>query len=371
MEYVDHPFKSPRVLSLCTGIGGIERGLKRAIGPIRTVAYVEIEAFIIENLLVGMEAGLVDAAPIWANLKTFPAQEFRGAVDGIIGGYPCQPFSTAGNRRGADDPRHLWPYIRKSIEAIRPVWCLFENVAGHLSLGYGEVYRSLRDMGYAVEAGIYTAEEVGAPHQRKRLFILAIATRELQQWRRHARGWRDEFANSGQQLADTNSSSAVGNIGNILCSGSKNEAKAWERQWSGDEFSDISEKMVNAQGIGEREQADKANTQPDEGGARPESSVRRESLADEVGQRLEGFRSRKIGAEPEIPLSTGIGYSQFPARPGEHQYEWEHPRTIEPGMGCTIDGYNFREDILRALGNSVVEQTAELAFIDLLKKHLW
>lgn len=66
----------------------------------------------------------------------------------------------------------------------------------------------------------------------------------------------------------------------------------------------------------------------------------------------------------------GVGYSGFPMGQGYEQYEWEHPREVEPGLGSTVNGYNFREDLLRALGNSVVEQTAELAFIDLLQKHL-
>lgn len=174
MTNVDNPFKSPSILSICTGIGSLERGIERAIGTVRTIAYVEIEAFICENLLAGMEAGLVDAAPIWCNLKTFDAKPFRRKIHGIIGGYPCQPFSNAGKRKGQEDSRHLWPYILRDIKTIKPVWCFFENVRGHLTLGYEEVYRSLSEDGYAVECGIFTAEEVGAPHQRERLFILAI-----------------------------------------------------------------------------------------------------------------------------------------------------------------------------------------------------
>lgn len=171
---MDNPFSHPTILSYCPGILGLERGVKRALGSIRTLAYVEIEAFICENLLAGMEQGLVDAAPIWLNLKTFDAVPFSDRVAGIIGGYPCQPFSNAGYRKGTDDPRHLYPHIEEHIGTIRPVWCFFENVSGHLSLGFAEVRASLSDLGYAVEAGIFTAEEVGAPHERERLFILAI-----------------------------------------------------------------------------------------------------------------------------------------------------------------------------------------------------
>jgi DNA (cytosine-5)-methyltransferase 1 len=160
-------------IGLCAGYGGIELGLQRAIPSLRTVALCEIEAFAIANLVSKMEAGLMDPAPIWSDLKTFPWEAFRDRVDILTGGYPCQPFSAAGKRQGADDPRHLWPYIARGIRILRPRCCFFENVEGHISLGLSDVIEDLAGMGYRTTWGIFSASEVGAPHQRKRVFILA------------------------------------------------------------------------------------------------------------------------------------------------------------------------------------------------------
>ena len=160
-------------VGLCAGYGGIELGLKRVLPAMRTVALCEIEAFAIANLVAKMEAGLLDPAPIWTDLKTFPWAEFRDRVDILTGGYPCQPFSAAGKRLGTDDPRHLWPYIADGIRAMRPRVCFFENVEGHISLGLSTVISDLEEMGYNVSWGIFSASEVDAPHQRKRVFILA------------------------------------------------------------------------------------------------------------------------------------------------------------------------------------------------------
>ena len=164
------------VLSLCSGYGGIERGLELAGVRHRVIAYVEIEAFAIANLVAKMEAGELDAAPIYTDLKTFPAHLFRGAVDLITGGYPCQPFSAAGKRLGAADPRHLWPFIWQHITAISPRRVFFENVDGHISMGLSTVVSDLEELGYQTTWGVFSAAEVGAPHQRKRVFILAKRT---------------------------------------------------------------------------------------------------------------------------------------------------------------------------------------------------
>lgn len=89
------------------------------------------------------------------------------------GGYPCQPFSTSGRRQGVNDPRHLWPHVRRILhECGAPLLCI-ENVQGHVSLGLEAVCRDLQKMGFRVEAGIFSAYEVGASHLRKRLFLLA------------------------------------------------------------------------------------------------------------------------------------------------------------------------------------------------------
>jgi DNA (cytosine-5)-methyltransferase 1 len=161
------------VLSICTGYGGIERGLELAGEQLEVLAHVEIEAFAIANLLAKMEQGKLAPSPVWTDLKTLPVDPFRDRVDLITGGYPCQPFSASGKRAGKDDPRHLWPYISDIIESVRPVRCFFENVEGHISLGLREVLSDLESLGYNTAWGIFSADEVGAAHQRKRVYILA------------------------------------------------------------------------------------------------------------------------------------------------------------------------------------------------------
>ncbi len=162
-------------IGLCAGYGGIELGLKRVLPTLRSVALCEIEAFPIANLVAKMEEGLMESAPIWTDLKTFPWESFRDRVDILTGGYPCQPFSAAGKRAGKEDPRHLWPWIADGIRILRPRVCFFENVEGHISLGLSSVISDLEELGYKVSWGIFSAREVGAPHQRKRVFIMGYS----------------------------------------------------------------------------------------------------------------------------------------------------------------------------------------------------
>jgi len=160
------------VLALCAGIGGLELGIKLACPRSTTVCYVEGEAFSATTLISQMEGDVLDEAPIWSNVKTFDGSKWCGKVDCISGGYPCQPFSVAGKREGEGDPRHLWPDFKRIIGEVRPRIVFFENVPGHLTLGFSSVLRDLRGLGYSVEAGLFSAAEVGAQHLRKRLFIM-------------------------------------------------------------------------------------------------------------------------------------------------------------------------------------------------------
>ena len=174
-EHVNH-------LSLCAGIGGIDLGLRSVCKGLRTVAMVEREAFCTAVLVKAMEEGELDPCPIYPDLVRFPWNYFRGRVDLITGGFPCQPFAICGSRKATEDERHLWPYIKDGIESIRPAAVFFENVDGIAtakSPGYHSVLHNvlsdLEAMGYRATAGQFSAQEVGAPHLRKRWFILGLA----------------------------------------------------------------------------------------------------------------------------------------------------------------------------------------------------
>ena len=168
--------KEFRVVSLCSGYGGIERGLDLAGVNHKVVSYVEIEAYVIANLISKMESRRLVAAPVFTDVKSFPSRLFRGKVDILTGGYPCQPFSVAGRGAGKDDPRHLWPYMLDHVKAIRPLRVFFENVSGHINRGLEEVIDDLGAAGYRATWGIFSAAEVGARHQRERVFIMADST---------------------------------------------------------------------------------------------------------------------------------------------------------------------------------------------------
>ncbi|MGP4671723.1 DNA cytosine methyltransferase [Agrobacterium salinitolerans] len=160
-------------VSLCAGVGGLELGLHIAEQSYRTICYVEREAFPAATLVARMEDKALGKAPVWDDVTTFDGTPWRGKVHILTAGYPCQPFSFAGRRKGEDDPRHLWPHVRRIVGELHPEWCFFENVEGHMSLGADTVFGDLQSLGFTVKAGLFSAAEIGASHQRRRLFIVA------------------------------------------------------------------------------------------------------------------------------------------------------------------------------------------------------
>lgn len=156
-----------RVLDLFSGIGGFSLGLERA--GMQTVAFCEIEPF----CRAVLKKHWPDV-PQYEDIRMLKGEQV-GPVDLVCGGYPCQPFSTAGERRGAEDDRHLWPEMRRLVEELRPAWVLGENVAGHITLGLDQVLSDLDALGYATRAFVIPAVAVDAPHRRDRVWIVAHA----------------------------------------------------------------------------------------------------------------------------------------------------------------------------------------------------
>lgn len=279
----------------------------------RTVALCEIEAYACANLVAKMEAGLMDPAPIWTDLKTFPWDSFRGRVDILTGGYPCQPFSTAGKRAGTDDPRHLWPFIADSIQVVRPKLCFFENVEGHISLGLQEVIADLEELGYETAWGIFSAAEVGAPHQRKRVFIMA-----------HRNGERGLLSDWGRLTAEQ-----------VSVSNGTARRDVWPSR---------PEELVNSEHDGH--------------------------IASEIARRNSTSVDARWQNEPqEHRQFTGRCGSVWPSRPGQPQYAWEPPRVVgnaksredngrESGdMGCTTSEGGCGNDAADCAGEGVGNTT--------------
>ena len=157
-------------LDLFSGIGGF--ALAARWMEWQTVGFVEIDKFCQKVL-----AKNFPNIPIYGDIKEFKGTELRGTVDILTGGFPCQPYSIAGRRKGTEDDRHLWPEMLRVIGEIQPSWIVGENVYGLVNWNGGmvfeEVQTSLEDKGYEVTSVILPACAVNAPHRRDRIWIIA------------------------------------------------------------------------------------------------------------------------------------------------------------------------------------------------------
>src|SRR3990167_5216376 len=176
-----------RVLDLFSGIGGFSLGLERT-GGFRTVAFCEIDPFC--RRVLGKHWPEV---PVHEDICAFDGAD----CDVVSAGYPCQPESLAGKRKGQADDRWLWPQAFRIVKRRRPAWFLGENVAGHASLGLDSVLSDLEGIGYTWRAFIIPACAVNAPHRRDRLWIVAHSGSVGLQEREHVTGASVEAA-SGQ-----------------------------------------------------------------------------------------------------------------------------------------------------------------------------
>ena len=152
----------------------------------------------------------------YEDVKKFDAKKYAGKVEVISGGFPCQPFSTAGQRRGKEDDRYLWPAMFGIVRTIQPRWVVAENVRGLLNQGEGMVFEQihvdLETAGYHVQSFILPAAGVGAPHRRERVFIVAHANRHGCQWDSQAA--TVHYQRIQERLAQRPESDALPDVGN-------------------------------------------------------------------------------------------------------------------------------------------------------------
>ena len=329
-------------VSFCTGAAGLDLGLALAIPRLRPVLYVEREAFAVATLVAAIEAGALDAAPIWSDARTVPGRQFRGCVDLLFGGIPCQPFSEAGKRAGEADDRNLWPATRRAIVQIRP-WCVFiENVGGMLGDSAARrIHRELRRLGFTVEGGLFAAAEVGAPQERERLFILAV--------RPPRPGSEDSLQMNRVARADR--------------TGSPLDPRQPE---------DPSRQQPPAQ-RGRRPVGEPSGVRRRQGRGHPEFQRRRgaaggagEPVGDTYNRRYRGRADepqRRAGRRAAAAWSgSAAGFPPGPLSDGDwRRFLAARPR-FEPVVCRAADGLADRLDRLRLLGNGVVPLAAAYAF---------
>lgn len=169
-----------RELALFAGAGGGILGGK-LLGW-RTVCAVELDPYARDVLVARQNDGCLEPFPIWDDIRTFDGRPWRGIVDVVSGGFPCQDISCAGKGKGIDGERSgLWGEMARVIREVRPRFALVENSPMLTSRGLGRVLGDLAEMGYNARWGVLGAIDAGAPHKRERIWIVADA--ELPKWR--------------------------------------------------------------------------------------------------------------------------------------------------------------------------------------------
>lgn len=299
-----------RVLDLFSGIGGFSLGLERT-GGFETVAFCEIEPFPRKVL-----AKHWPEVPIYDDVRTLTAERLAadgiGTVEVICGGYPCQPFSTAGKRMGDKDDRHLWPEVHRLLDECGPDWFIGENVTGHISMGLDQVLTDLEAIGYTARTFVIPACAVDAPHRRDRTWILANAS-----------GRRFSQSPEGEVEFQRGAKAKCG--GKVIPHAKGNR---WEQ---GEQIS--GGRIEGTQARKERRSWDGMQT-----------------MADPNGKRGCSRAPDRENAKDAWKSSGSAG------RNGKGVATW----LPEPGVGRVANGVPGRVDRLKALGNAVVPQIPEL-----------
>ncbi|MEC0089363.1 DNA cytosine methyltransferase [Paenibacillus macquariensis] len=359
-------------LSLFSGIGGIDLAAEWA--GITTVACCEREPFPQKVLRKHWPN-----VPIYDDVCTLTKARLEDdGIDtrtiGIISaGYPCQPFSVAGNRDGKEDDRHLWPEVARLLREIRPNWFLGENVAGHITLGLDDVLTELESIGYTAQTFVIPSCAIGAPHRRDRVFIVGYTehdgsygaevgrsfnqTSDYDKERENKTGEPERTGRPGsyEDVADTQGKHSRGlsirtgtKYTGLECSGENvadtkgersRETRELQCRRSEERFAGCGKNVADSTSIrqqGQRKSLQSFNSTQSGKGKTSEpinGCVGKEwSIESELGRILDG-------------ISTRLDKHQWPAGLGQEQHDWEPPRVAT--------GAKDRVGRLKGLGNAV------------------
>jgi DNA (cytosine-5)-methyltransferase 1 len=367
-------------ISLFSGTGGLDFGLSIAAPGIRWLCHVEREAYAAAILAARMEDKTLDAAPVWSDIKTFDGKPWHGKVDFITGGFPCTDLSVAGKQAGINGSASgLWWEFARIICEVQPRWVFIENVPPVLASGPARaVLGELSRLGFDAEWTTLRASEVGASHQRKRVFILAHRTSE--RWRER---WisckRQEELDCGAGAALANTTSQESSTLRI-----RNEQNQPMSGKSGcDDMENTGSTRIWHQGEPTNGKRRGTKLRQED---RKKCTVWIDSAGGEVANPSQPGRERS--KQPELPGSLGLDEGRaatelretlFPPGPGDTE-AWqriletnpEFAPALEPGVRGMADELasplHERRHRLRATGNGVVAIQAAVAFTLLMRR---
>ena len=320
-----------RHVDLCSGIGGFALGFEWA-GLSTPVMFCDIEEWC-RNILKKHWTNV----PIKSDVKEL-ADDPDNLVpdcDILTAGYPCQPFSQAGNRKGKEDPRHIWPHIRKIVASKRPSWVVFENVYGHVSMGLDQVLLDLETEGYATRAFIVPASSVGAPHRRDRVWIVGYTEHP-----------RPSASTLGGKHGENETGSSQGQSQTEQSQGTSKSRIHENVGYAEDNGRDGRPEAAGREGSQDKQDEPKLEV-------RGESSRPSTDVADTNHQRLQGRLSGWQDTERQS-VDGHAGCSR--ATHGQSNQNWW---TTEPNVGRVANGISKRMDRLKGLGNAIVPQIAQ------------